>query len=59
MRSNLVDVAVTLVHETEKAGLFDHGGSENVWVPKSVGEYDAREGTLTLPEPLAREKGLL
>lgn len=58
-RSDLIDIAVTLVHETDKAWLFDHGGPENVWVAKSQGEYDPSDGTVALPEWLAKEKGMI
>ncbi len=56
-RSNLVDIDATLVHETDRAVLLDTG-SARAWVPKSVVE-DNGDGTWTLPEPMAVEKGLV
>ncbi len=57
-RSNIVDIEATLVHETEKAVLLDAGGDKPVWVPKSVIE-DNEDGTWSLPEEVALEKGLI
>ena len=58
MKSDLVDIAATLRHQTEKAFLLDHGGDEAVWVPISMVE-DNKDGTFTMPEWLAMEKGLI
>lgn len=60
MKSNLVDVDVVLVHETEKAFLV-HTGDETkkVWLPKSMCEYNADEKTVTMEESFAIEKGLI
>lgn len=61
----LVDVEGTLVHETkpgkadEGAYLFDFGGKEPVWLPKSACEWDAHDKTMTLPERLATDKGIV
>ena len=57
MKSNLIDIEARLVHETEKAWLLDAGEKKLVWVPKSSAEFDGE--TLTIPEPLALEKGLI
>lgn len=57
MKSNLIDIEARLVHETEKAWLLDIGEDKPVWIPKSAAEFDGE--TLTLPEPLAEEKGLI
>jgi hypothetical protein len=59
MRSNLIEIAARLVHETERAWLLDTGGKANTWLPKSACEFDQATGMLTLPEPLAQEKGLI
>ncbi len=64
MRSNLIDLTVDKLHETEKAVLVTTDVPENgVWLPKSRVEIEpsATAGlyTLTLPEPLAIEKGLI
>lgn len=62
-KSDLIDISVVLVHETDKAVLIDHGGTANVWLPKSAIEIErdanGRTHTVTLPERLANEKGLL
>ena len=57
-RSDLVDIAAELRHETEKAWLF-YDGAREVWLPKSQCEYDPDDGTVALPEWLAMEKGLI
>lgn len=62
-RSNLVDIAVVLSRETEKAWLLDHGGKEAAWVPKSQAELepnrDGKTHTLTVEQWLAEEKGMV
>ena len=58
-RSNLIDHEARLVRETEEARCFDFGGSENVWLPKSQHEWDESDQTVTLPEPVAIEKGIV
>ena len=58
MKSNLIDIAARLVHETEKAILVETEMTKKpIWLPKSSCELD--DGTLTLPEPLALDKGLI
>ena len=57
MRSNLIDIEARLVHETEKAWLLEFGNAKPVGVPKSAAEFDGE--TLTIPEPLAVERGLV
>lgn len=66
MRSDLVDIDITLHHETEKAYLVssDVSTPEKIWVPKSLCELDGgdpprKRGTLTLSQSLAEEKGLV
>lgn len=62
MKSDLIDVEVMLKAETAKAYLvYDADPSEAVWVPKSQCELEKNNGTctLTLPEWLAKEKGLI
>lgn len=56
---NLVDCAVQLHAETEKAWLVSDTGerADAVWVPKSQAELE--DGVLTLPEWLAKEKELI
>jgi hypothetical protein len=65
MKSNLIEIDVEVVHRTEKAVLVHTGIKEQaVWLPLSQieiernGAFDGIE-TLTLPEPLALEKGLI
>ena len=65
MRSNIVDVEVQLLRETEKAVQVSPVGTsaEAVWLPRSQIEIaPAETGTLyvvTLPDWLAQEKGLI
>lgn len=54
---NLVDIAVQVKHETEKAILVNDG-TEDIWLPKSQCEMNP-DGTVTMPEWLAHEKGLI
>lgn len=53
MKSNLIDLRA----ETPLAWLLSTDGSNRVWIPKSQAEFE--DGVLTLPEPLALEKGLI
>ena len=56
-KSELVEVSAEIRGETPKAWrLFD--GSKNEWVPKSQVE-DNRDGTFTMPEWMAKEKGFI
>ena len=57
-KSDLIDIPMDYVHDTEKAWLLSDGDKE-YWIPKSRCEYDQQTRTLTLPEPLAKEKGLV
>lgn len=59
MPDRYVDIEVRLIHETDGAYLFDHGGDENVWVPKSACEYDEDTDTVTMREAMAEDKGLI
>ncbi len=63
MKSDLIDLTVIIRHSTERAVLVDHGGEEAVWLPLSQVEIapnsDGKTVTLTLPEWLAREKGMV
>lgn len=55
--SKLTDIAAQLRYETARAYLvFD--GSQEQWLPKSQCEMNV-DGTFTLPEWLAKEKGLI
>jgi hypothetical protein len=56
-KKELVDIAAQIHGETEKAWrLFDGAIAE--WVPKSQVE-DNRDGTFTMPEWLAKDKGFI
>jgi hypothetical protein len=53
--SRLIDIAVTVLHETASAyRIFD--GTKTEWVPKSQVEYNEEDGVVTMPEWLAKEK---
>lgn len=58
-KSDLIDVAVQIHAETAKAWLVSDTGEkiDAKWVPKSQAEL--ADGVLTLPEWLAKEKGLI
>ena len=55
--SRLTEVAAIIRHETPGAYLLFDGAREE-WVPKSVVE-DNKDGTFTMPEHLAKEKGFI
>lgn len=56
-RSDLVDISAELRGETDKAfRIFD--GTTTDWVPKSQVEQND-DGTFTMPEWLAKEKGFI
>lgn len=57
MDSKLIDLSAEIRGETEKAWqLYD--GTRKEWVPKSQVE-DNGDGTFTMPEWLAKEKGFI
>lgn len=56
-KSDLVDIAGQVRGETAKAFRF-FDGSKEVWLPKSLCEWDASDGTMAMPEWLAQDKGL-
>lgn len=64
MRSNLIDVEVLYKHETDSAVLVaSYEQAKPVWLPKSQIEFHLDSSGnivfLTLPRPLAEEKGLV
>lgn len=63
MKSDLIDLAVQLHHETGKAWLVSDDGDREkaVWIPKSQAEIEAdgKIHLLTCPEWLAQDKGLI
>jgi hypothetical protein len=66
-KSDVIDVAGVLFHETAKAILFSDTAdrAKAVWLPKSLIEFvsddvtNRRFITVTLPQRLAKEKGLI
>lgn len=69
MAERLTDISAIIRHETDAAYLLYDGRSEikkgdtipselRVWVPKSKVE-DNEDGTFTMPEWLAMEKGFI
>lgn len=56
-RSDVVDIAARVRHETEKAWLLDDGDRQE-WIAKSQAE-DNGDGTFAMPEWLATEKGFV
>lgn len=66
MRSDLIDLSVVVIRETDKAwGIQDESKPETViWLPKSQCEITSIKNPsgvaeLTCPEWLAKEKGLI
>lgn len=63
MKSDLVECAVQLHHETARAWLVSDDGERDgaVWIPKSQAEIEEKNGhhELTCPEWLALDKGLI
>ena len=57
MKSDVIDIAAELRHETERAYLIFDGVKE-VWVPKSLAEQND-DGTFTIREWFAKDKGLI
>jgi hypothetical protein len=62
VKSNLVDIACILKHETPAAWLV-HDGDRDIWLPKSQCELepgkDGKPCIVTMPEWLAQEKELI
>jgi len=58
VRSNIVEFAALLVHETKRAVLLDHGADKPVWLPKSLVE-DNGDGTWGPPEGVLIDKGVI
>lgn len=57
---HVVDLEAELVHETEKARLFNFDeDKDNVWIPKSQHEWDPEESVVTMWESVALDKGLI
>ena len=58
MRSNLVDIAGEVRIERDLSFLFFEGTRE-VWLPKSLCEWDKDEKTMAMPDWLAKDKELI
>lgn len=64
MRSDLVDVTLIYVHQTDKAWLFkETEKSDPIWLAKSIVEVHETKKSgiyeVTMPEHVAQEKGLI
>ena len=55
---SLADVRGEVRNETGRAWQF-YNGTTTVWLPKSQCEWDAGSKVMTMPEWLAKEKGLI
>lgn len=57
----LVDVEVVMRQDRELSYGIEDPNNEGhlIFIPKSQAEYDEEDGLLTLPEWLAKEKGLV
>lgn len=58
MPVKFVDIECIVLMKTAAAILVDVGKKEHVWLPESQTE-DNEDGTVTVPEWLAMEKGLI
>jgi hypothetical protein len=56
--NDIIEIAGELRHETDKAYLLFDGDKE-VWIAKSLGEWDEHSKTMQMPEWLAHSKGLI
>lgn len=57
--SNVVDVNADLKHETAGAFLICTEDGKDLWVPKSLSEYDEEEKVITVPMWFAQKEGLI
>jgi hypothetical protein len=57
MKEKLIDIACVILNETEKAYRINDG-AKTEWVPKSQVENN-KDGSITMPEWLAKEKGFI
>lgn len=57
--SDLIDISGQIMHETAKAVLFSDTGEKDkaVWLPKS--QIEVNGNIVTMPEWLAKDKGLI
>ena len=60
MKSEIVDIDTThLIRETDKAYQVEDLAGGFTWLPKSLVEYDKRDGVFTMPRWLAEDRGLV
>ena len=59
MKSDVIDLEASLIHHTDEAWLLKTEMQEKVWLPKSSCDFDPYTRTVTLPERLAIDKGLV
>ncbi len=63
MKSDLIDIAVFIKHQTDGAVLVEYGRREPVWLPLSQIEITSRDDgkshIVTLPYWLAKDKGMI
>jgi hypothetical protein len=57
-RKELVDIEGELLHQTDDAYLFFDGDKE-VWLPKSLADWDPDNQTMTIPVWKAEQVGLV
>ena len=57
-KKELIDISGEIKAETEKAYKF-YDGKVEVWLPKSQCEWDVDSKVMTMPEWLAKDKGLI
>jgi len=55
---DIIEIAGELHHKTEKAYLLFDGAKE-VWIAKSLSEWNETSKTMQMPEWLALENGLI
>jgi hypothetical protein len=63
MKSDIIDITVTIRGSSDRAVLVDYGEKETVWLPLSQIELapnaDGRTHTVTLPQWLAEEREMV
>lgn len=55
----IIEVGADLIRSTEKAWLVRSDVGEEIWIPKSLAEYNERRSELSLPRWLAMQRGLI
>lgn len=57
-KSDIIEIAAEIKRETENAYHIDDGTTQ-AWIPKSQCEWNQSEGTFSMPEWIAKDKGLI